>query len=754
MFHKISLFFLLLVPISCFAKHLRSGEITYKPVTGVPNTYEITVTVYTNVGPATPDIPNLISGTTTFSFGDNTSAASIPRSNGIGELLSSTIRKNVYTVIHTYPGNGTYIISFSAANRNSGILNIPSSDATDMYVASMLTISDKYPPFTSPLPSFPPLGDGCTYHTWTNNPGAIDTDGDILKYRLIKCKTSGGVDIPGYKFPEQLDPTGLSTFTVDSLKGTIKWDSPTSLQGDYNLAMKIEKWRNGTLIGYVIRDWQVIIEACDNTPPNIKPVKDICVVAGKPITYQVSSSVTNNDSLIFTSTGMPYMFLNSPADFSITANNKGSSIGLFNWNTNPTHIRKNPFAVYYNVVDKETGLSFPVTNWITILASPVQNVNISIFQRGFNVKWEQSIYPQATGYNVYRKTGNSPFTTDSCTTGVPLNSGYLLVGTVNNPTTLSYIDSNKGKGLTSGYSYCYIVTAVFADGAESAPSTPYCAPLPIHFITIVQDTLSQCVGNNLNIDSTIIRFENTDQNTKYKWTTTPALQLTNADKQVPGVKMNTLGIHPVKIVSSSGVYTDSATIYFNVLPIPVPVIKKVDLGGIPDSVMFYNRSNYAVSAEWSLPDGTKSSNPDSVIFAFNKNGYYRIYLKVYNSLGCPDTTSILYRVTMKGLSIPNAFEPENPNLLINNFKPKALGLKSFFMAIWDLWGNLLWSTDKVNNVQEPSEGWNGNDSKGRKMPSQNYIWRMNATFIDGTAWKGVKDHFGNFHKEGTFTLLR
>jgi len=145
---------------------------------------------------------------------------------------------------------------------------------------------------------------------------------------------------------------------------------------------------------------------------------------------------------------------------------------------------------------------------------------------------------------------------------------------------------------------------------------------------------------------------------------------------------------------------------------------------------------------------------DSVQFVFDHNGYFRTYLTVYNSLGCPDTTSILYRVTMKGLAIPNAFEPENPNAELNTFKPKALGLKTFFLGIWDLWGNLIWSTDKVNQYQEPSDGWNGNDSKGRKMPSQNYIWRMNATYVDGTVWKGVKDHFGNFHKEGTFTLLR
>jgi hypothetical protein len=377
MFFKISLFFLLLVPFSGFAKHLRGGEISYKPVPNSPFTYEITVTIYTNVGPATPDIPDLISGTTTFSFGDNLNITSIPRSNGTGELLTSTIKKNVYTVKHTYPGNGIYIISLTAVNRNTGILNIPNSDSQAMYIASMLTISDIYSPISSPTLSFSPLDEGCINQLWTENPGAFDSDGDILKYRLIKCKTSGGDDIPGYKFPQELDLSGTSTFTIDSLKGTINWDSPTSLQGDYNIAIKIEIWRNNKLIGYVIRDWDVLIKPCADKPP------------------------------------------------------------------------------------------------------------------------------------------------------------------------------------------------------------------------------------------------------------------------------------------------------------------------------------------------------------------------------------------MQGFAVPNAFEPENTkDVDLTTFKPKAVGLKTFYMGIWDLWGNLIWSTNKVNSLQEPFEGWNGNDSKGRKMPSQNYIWRMNATFTDGAVWKGVKDHFGNFHKEGTFTLLR
>jgi len=567
-------------------------------------------------------------------------------------------------------------------------------------------------------------------------------------------ESTGGIPIAGYKFPQELDPTGNSTFTIDSLKGTINWDRPTSdHQGDYNIAIKIEKWRNGVLIGWVIRDWQVIIAACPDIPPYINPIPDMCVVAGNTLTYDVTSSQVNNDTLIFTWLGTPFAVPISPATFNLTGTNIGSTKGTFNWNTNVTHFTKNPYIVYYHVVDKETGKDFTTANQITILATPVKNVNVTVFQRGYNVTWEQTIYSQATGYNIYRRTGKSLVPFDSCTTGVPLNSGYELVYTVNDPTKLTFTDLGKGTGLPSGYSYCYVVTAYFDGGAETAPSEENCSLLMYPFIQVVQDTLTNCQWSTIPIDSNTIKFINADPKTTYIWTSTSDLQIIQPFLQITNVKLLTTGLHKLKVVATSGLYVDSAYIFIQVNPIPNPKIKLTDLGGWPDSVMLYNRSINAVRTEWLLPDGTRSTKMDSVLVTFANNGYYRTYLTVYNSLGCPDTTSILYRVVMKGVAMPNAFEPENSSPKLNTFRPLALGLQTYFLGIWDLWGNMVWSSDKLIDTS-PADGWNGTDSKGRKMPSQNYIWRMKATFLDGSDWKGIKDRFGKYHKEGTLDLLR
>ena len=763
MLRIISIFLLLLASLSGYASHLRSGEISYQPVPGQANTYLITFTIYTNASLGiTADNNALI-----VTLGDGYNPTLI-RENGpagivagrayahIGELVTPIIRKNVFTVVHTYNGNGSYIISTFPSARNSGIVNFTTNSSNyPMYVEAMLTPG--LAAMSSPVLSFPPIGDGCINTIYKFSPGAIDPDGDELRFELVRCKTTGGADITSYKYPNELDPTGNTTFKMDPRSGLITWNMPT-IQGEYNISFKIEKYRGGVLVGYVQRDMQVTIAPCANHPPYLDPIPDICVQAGAVINYKVTSTDVDGDTLVFITTGMPYDLTVSPATYAPDTLGPyiGATSGTFHWNTLPNHFSKNPYQVYYKVTDSHMGsssLTDIASNLITITAAAVKNVNATVFKKGFTVKWDQSVYPQAMGYNIYRRTSISPSNADSCNTNLLLTSGYSLIGTVNSLTTLSYVDLNKGNGLTSGYYYCYIVTALFDGGAESAPSAPSCGLLMYPFINVLQDTLTNCQWSTITIDTTVIQFINANQQTLYSWSSSPGLELTNADQQLVTVKLNTTGMHTLKIISTSGAYVDSAQIHILVNPLPGPLIKFKDLGGWPDSVMFYNKSTNSVKAEWLFADGSKSNSLDTVLHWFDTNGYYRTYLKVYNSLGCPDTTSIVYRVVMKGVAMPNAFEPENPSTELNTFRPLAVGLQTYFLGIWDLWGNLIWSTEKLKDTT-PDGGWNGTDSKGNKMPTQNYIWRMKATFIDGTIWKGVKDHFGKFHSEGTFTLLR
>jgi len=402
MFLRYIYLILIILPLTGLASHLRSGEISYKPVPGQANTYEITVIVYSNASSsAQADINTLKINT-----GDGIYTGALQRTNGIagynsfgqycvhlGELITPAIRKNIFTTTHTFPKDGSYIISISPSARNLGIVNMPSGNLP-MYVESMLTISSSLKPMSSPQLSLPPIGDGCVDATYKINPGAIDPDGDLLKFELIRCETTtvadtpNGFDIGGYKYPNELDATGRTQFSMNPKTGVITWDKPT-IQGEYNISFRIEKWRDNVLVGYVSRDMQVTIAPCLNKPPVIKYVPDTCVEVGQTLVFKITSSDQNNDTLTFTTTGLPYDLVKSPATYTSDGTTVGSTAGTFKWTTTYDHISKNPYQVYYKVEDSHNGshLSDVTSNFITIIAPSVKNVSSITYLNGFNVKW-------------------------------------------------------------------------------------------------------------------------------------------------------------------------------------------------------------------------------------------------------------------------------------------------------------------------------------------------------------------------------
>ena len=131
----------------------------------------------------------------------------------------------------------------------------------------------------------------------------------------------------------------------------------------------------------------------------------------------------------------------------------------------------------------------------------------------------------------------------------------------------------------------------------------------------------------------------------------------------------------------------------------------------------------------------------------------RIYLKTSNQYGCTDSTSILHETLIKGLFVPNALQPSNLDPLVKIFKPIGIGLKTYHLGIYDIWGNLIWETEKIKDT-ETEEGWNGQTQSGKDLPQGVYVWRITATFIDGTSWKGMKQADNKTRTEGTITLIR
>lgn len=252
------------------ATHNRSGEILYKRVApfGTINapvyTYSITVIKYTDHGTLVAD-----RCVDTVYFGDGQKGVA-PRINGgtslncgcsgtiqCGQLIVQqngyTVKKNIYSILHTYSGAGTFAISSSDPNRNAGIHNIPNSSSVPFSIEALLIISAGTTANSSPAFGIDPINQATLGVCFVENLMASDADGDSLSYELIPCAA------PGYFYPE-IQANG--TLNMDQ-SGTFTWCTPQFV-AEYQVAYRVKEWRKNTsgtyvLIGSVMRDRQILV---------------------------------------------------------------------------------------------------------------------------------------------------------------------------------------------------------------------------------------------------------------------------------------------------------------------------------------------------------------------------------------------------------------------------------------------------------------------------------------------------------------
>lgn len=535
---------LFLILFSCLsfyahATHERAGEITYKWIGNVPlnglYAYEITITTYTKLSSSLADRCSLM-----VFFGDGDSAL-VCRSNGTpasdpegancanntdcpnaptgdwsGPLWAADIKKNVYVVTHTYPGQGIYVITMTDPNRNNGIVNVP--DLTAFSIQDSLFIWGGFPPGmpsynNSPILVNPPIDVACELVCFIHNAGAYDPDGDSLSYKLAIPYESPNVPVSSNP-----NPPGVS---VDPITGDFTWCSPPLVMGtldhplydEYNFAFVIEEWvwnpytKKRHLTGKMRRDMQVrVYKDCDNVPPVITNEADTCIEANSNLNFTVIATDPDNNTIqSFTATGGPFATTPS-ATFSSDAPVQVTSTGVFSWTPSCDQVRKSPYLVTFKATDDGAPDGVPLVDYesvlITVIAPAPENLAAQPQCVNMLLTWDAA-FCNPTGnflssYKIYRRTGCDNWVPGYCETGVPSYTGYTLIATVPY-TKLNYTDNNGGIGLAHGFMYSYRVVAVYADGAESYASAPVCNKL-IRDVPLITNVDVTSTGTSGSID--------------------------------------------------------------------------------------------------------------------------------------------------------------------------------------------------------------------------------------------------------------
>ena len=465
------------------ASHNRAGEITYKWLFGY--TYEIVITTYTNTYNTNADRCY-----DTLYFGDGTSEA-VPRINGLtgnlcspgvgdGVMIDTWIKLNIYKTTHTFPGPNCYLLTMADPNRNAGVQNIPNSASVPFFIKAELCIGSFSGPNSSPILTNPPIDDACVGNCFVHNAGAFDLDGDSLSYELTSCLGFQGLPVFGYVIP-----SGVS---IDPVTGDFVWCSPT-LQGEYNFAFLIKEWRKNmdgvySQVGYILRDMQVTVGACNNIPPSLQDIHDTCIAAGTNLIIPVSASdpdITQTISL--SSYGGTYTLNNSPSAFSSVPSQSPVN-GIFSWNTNCQHVRLQPYMITFKAEDNDNMINLVdfETFFVTVIGPAPSNLAVQPSGASMLLTWNNSPCNGTTGnyiykYLIYRTDSCINWQHGPCEKGVPSYLGMTLIGSTNGINDTTFIDNNNGFGLVHGTDYSYIVVGLYGDGAQTYASVAACGHL-------------------------------------------------------------------------------------------------------------------------------------------------------------------------------------------------------------------------------------------------------------------------------------
>lgn len=473
-----------------YATHNRAGEIVIEQIGDCNNlTIKATVTTYTKASSTQADRDSLV-----ICWGDGTCEV-IARINGSpgppngvpqGQYIGNDTKKNLYVAYHTYPGRATYVISMTDPNRNGGILNVnpPASDVVPFHIQTTYTfLNSQFQGCNStPVLLQPPIDYGCVGQTFIHNPNAYDIDKDSLSYHLVVPLQGVGLEVPNYFYPDQISPAIDNKISLNPVTGDFVWSTP-KLPGEYNIAMIIVEYRSGVPIDTMIRDMQIYIQTCDNIPPDIENVKDLCVIAGDKINFDVIATdkdVPFLQDVKLTALGGPFVVKYSPANFAVSPNFvKPPNIGKFSWQTTCEHISDQPYSIVFKAEDNyltaTSGFSNLKTVLIKVVGPPPLNLDAQPSNNKVTLSWDNPYSCDMAaddyfyGFTVWRRLGSNPFPIDTCTTGLA-GKGYTQIA-FKQKTKEGQKYVFEDPNVEAGRNYCYRVVAEFAK--LSAGGNPY-----------------------------------------------------------------------------------------------------------------------------------------------------------------------------------------------------------------------------------------------------------------------------------------
>jgi hypothetical protein len=347
---KLILLALLALPFISKASHELGGQVSAKDLGG--SQYEVKIKMWVDSTIAvSPSITYAVQNSGMSTSYTAALTSNIPMGNSILEITyMDTIGFNAL---------GAYKIVYTNCCRSMNITNLNSPSTQNLYFETLI---QNNPAITNSTPEFVNSPDffASPNDTLIHNPLAIDPDGDSLVFTWMNPLGFGGTAIPMSFVPY---PAGAMSFTVDAVTGEISWIP--SMTGVYSYAVKVQEYRNGTLLSTGMRDATVnICVGCKtamssdfqfynmNNWPMVGNYYQFQAYANTAFNYTFNGGVSsiNSNSLNMNILGEANYSVNPPV-FTASQNMNNIS-GTYSWTPATNQIRNRP---YLNVIiGKET----------------------------------------------------------------------------------------------------------------------------------------------------------------------------------------------------------------------------------------------------------------------------------------------------------------------------------------------------------------------------------------------------------------
>jgi PKD repeat protein len=384
-------------------------------------------------------------------------------------------------------------------------------------------------------------------------------------------------------------------------------------------------------------------------------------------------------------------------------------------------------------------------------------LNAGIFYPLLTVQTQYGCVDTARGEVIVHPKPTSLFTfspDSSC--GAPIVVQFNNQSVLGSGANWSFTDGQTSTQISPAMTFTQVGTlgvqliAISDFGCKDTSSDQFVVyPKPIADIAVVDPRGCE--------DFTPVFINNSTNAISYSWTFGDGFTSTD---QLPVHTYTEDGNYIVTLaIEGLGGCKDSTTLSSTITVIPgptadfsyTPALNPTNYGWI----YFTNLSVYDVSWHWNFDDGSNSTleNPDH---QYNANGVYNVELIAYAANGCTDTIVKPIKPTyFDGLFVPNAFAPDKGNNgdMYRVFYPQGKSLSSYHVWVYDTFGILIWESTALKNGS-PSEWWDGTRD-GSLLPSDVYIWKVEATFENGDIWPGqFNPEQGLKRITGNVTLIR